>query len=183
MRDNFICARCGSCCRELGDSLYAIWQDIMRWIREEEREILLNTWIWTRSFIVYDEYGLIHDFVSPDLSNYRKKLQDYEADGCSYNVGFHGSQIDEVIEYFGHVIKALRPVITSGDLWIGMNGKEKQECPFYTEKDGKAVCRIYPTRPDMCRVFPIVKEHQDNFNKRRERKNLPKCKGRWNNEG
>ena len=53
-----------------------------------------------------------------------------------------------------------------GDLWINSAEHEAQRCPFVRKVRGqdKYVCRIYETRPAVCRAYPQNVEHMKAVN-------------------
>jgi Fe-S-cluster containining protein len=51
-----------------------------------------------------------------------------------------------------------------GDLWISpVTGREAERCPFVRKMPGrdKYTCRIYDTRPEVCRSYPEAVDHME----------------------
>ena len=127
--DDFICLRCGSCCRKPW-RVEATQYDVLRWIWEGRLDIL----------------GI--------LEHTPKRSPQAAASACEekalYMIGVELAEQDDML------VASLAASITSArNGWL-LVPKKNGRCTFYN--DVLKSCAIYATRPEVCGRFPDVSQ-------------------------
>lgn len=125
--DNFICFRCGSCCRRPW-RVEATQYDVLRWIWEGRLDILGR------------------------LEHMPKRSAQAATSACERKaldmIGVELAEQDD-----GLVASLAASIVSARDGWL-LVPKKNGQCVFYD--DGLKSCAIYATRPEVCGRFPDV---------------------------
>jgi Fe-S-cluster containining protein len=122
------CSRCGNCCRRNWRVEVSL-QDVLRWVTERRHDILSSLKYWPRG-------------------------PDDEPEGISPLVRQTASLLAGTDE---SRLAATLAVLKSVEACEGSYVMPKKKGCCYLVDDKTAACRIYDTRPEVCRRFPDVR--------------------------